>query len=76
MDEDVFPDSEVQALINRYYVPVRIDESVDAATFQKYGITGIPTLIVLDSDGEEITRDGFMDVEDFKTWLKDTAEQK
>ncbi len=76
MDEEVFPDSEVQDLINQYYVPVRIDESEDIAPFQKYNIVSIPALIVLDSSGKELARAGFMDVETIKAWLRDTADKK
>lgn len=76
MDEKVFPDPQVKDLINRYYVPVRIDESVDTGPFQKYNVISLPTMIILDSDGTEVSRSGYLDVEGMKAWLQSVAEKK
>ncbi len=58
MDSQVFPDSSLGALVNEHFVAFKVDtqtpEGVQVAT--KYGISFLPTMIVLDSREQEIKR--------------------
>ena len=58
MHATVFTDPAVKAAIESGYVLSRIDyESPEAPAFMaKYGVTGFPTLLVLDGDGKLLRR--------------------
>jgi thiol:disulfide interchange protein len=51
MKHDVWPDPRVAAAVARGYVPVLIDVDRDAATTARFGVTGIPTVLILDGQG-------------------------
>ena len=51
MKHDVWPDAEVARVVARGYVPVLIDTDRDGATTERYGVRGIPTVLVLDDTG-------------------------
>jgi thioredoxin-like negative regulator of GroEL len=54
MKHDVWPDENVRARVNESFIPVLIDVDVpeNAAVATKYGVTSIPTILVLNGDGE------------------------
>lgn len=54
MKHDVWPDPRVAAAITRGYVPVLIDTDRDGVTTERYGVRGIPTVLVLDDSGTVI----------------------
>lgn len=56
MKHDVWPDPRVTAAIAKDYVPVLIDTDRDGATTARYGIEGIPTVLVLDAAGTVLRR--------------------
>lgn len=62
MDARVWPDPTVQAALARKYVIVKsdVDEEASQVLAQKYGIPGVPTLLLLDGKGRETARGGFM----------------
>lgn len=48
-----------------------IDISVEKDYVKLYDLTGVPTMIILDSDGDEVARHiGTMTEEEFTEWLK------
>ena len=51
MKHDVWPDPRVAAAMARGYVPVLIDVDRDAATTARFGVRGIPTVLILDGQG-------------------------
>lgn len=51
MKHDVWPDPEVARAVDRGYVPVLIDTDRDGVTTARYGVRGIPTVLVLDGSG-------------------------
>ena len=52
------------------YVPVKIDIDTDHETAQRYEISAVPTLIVLDNEGSVTKRiTGFMDAAEFVFWI-------
>jgi len=55
MDADTFSNASVIALSGRYvFARVNVDQQGDLA--RKYGVSGLPTTVVLDPGGREITR--------------------
>jgi thiol:disulfide interchange protein len=65
-----FPDPAVQALKDQF-VWVRVDADKDQATAEKYRITGLPTVLVVDASGKEISRlEGYKPGPDLAAFLK------
>ncbi len=54
MKHDVWPDAEVARVVASGYVPVLIDTDRDGVTTERYGVRGIPTVLVLDGTGAMI----------------------
>lgn len=70
MDQDTFPDPGVQELLGRC-LRVRVDADKNTELVRQYGVKGLPTLLILDSDGKLIRRvDGFRGAEMFAQELK------
>lgn len=66
MKRETWPDARVRAAVEAGYIPLLldIDEPAAAAVAQRYGVTAIPTLAVLDSDGQVLRGvTGFIDAE-------------
>ena len=63
MDSQVFSDSTIKSLIAKSFVPVRIDSDQDTQYFSAYGVSYIPTLVILSSSGKEISRYGSENVQ-------------
>lgn len=53
LDQVVFSNEQVKAVLNKYYVFSRIDYESDEgeAFMQRYQVSGFPTLLVLDGNG-------------------------
>lgn len=60
MKHEVWPDPEVGRLVNTGYVPVLVDIDKHQALAQRYNVTSIPTVLVLDSWGTVTKRSAFM----------------
>lgn len=60
MKHDVWPDPEVGRLVNARYVPVLVDVDRQQDLARRYGITGIPTVLVVDGAGAVTQRGAFM----------------
>jgi periplasmic divalent cation tolerance protein len=54
-EEGVLADAEVVSAAQEF-VPVRVSAAANAAEAQKYDVRGAPTVLVLDGDGNEMTR--------------------
>lgn len=59
MKHDVWPDPAVERAMESY-IPVLVDVDRDAAVSAKYGVRGIPTVLVLDATGRVIRRASFL----------------
>lgn len=73
----VFPDPRLAETM-RDWVPVRLDADAqrNAALASEYGISAIPTFIVLDPQGKYVTRQtGPMGVVTMMEWLSDARER-
>lgn len=50
LKNEVLPDPEITALL-RYFIPVDVNIELDRGTALQYGVRGVPSLVVLASDG-------------------------
>ncbi len=75
MKHDVWPDGRVASAVNTGYVPllVDVDDPKNAEVAQKYGIRGIPTILVLDAKGQVIRTGSYMSASDLLDFLKPNA---
>lgn len=75
MDIRVWPDATVQAALADGYIIVKsdIDEESSQLLARNYGVRGVPTLLLLDSAGKEISRAGFMSSPETVKFLKTTT---
>lgn len=71
MDASVLPDERVISALADRVIPVKIEagreESADVA--HRYGVVGIPTLVLVDPSGKEFARGGFMSAEQLVEFL-------
>jgi thiol:disulfide interchange protein DsbD len=56
MDSETYTDAKVQQRIAQSYVAVKIDTDDHPDLSSKYGIYGLPTIIIFNSNGQEIKR--------------------
>ncbi|MDP3066332.1 MAG: thioredoxin domain-containing protein [Methanobacteriaceae archaeon] len=56
MDQDTYTDPLVQERLAQSYIAVKIDTDKNPDLSAKYGIIGLPTMVILDSNGQEIKR--------------------
>lgn len=76
MDIRVWPDESVQFALASDYVAVKADIDTESgqALAAKYHIVGVPTLILLDPDGNELSRGSFMSSPELVDFLKSPVE--
>jgi thiol:disulfide interchange protein len=62
MKHDVWPDAAVSQLVNRGFVPlyVDVDDPANADVARRYGIRGIPTVLVIDASGDVVKQESYM----------------
>jgi thiol:disulfide interchange protein len=72
MDARVWTDPTVQAELSAKHIIVKsdIDDEASQLLAQKYGVRGVPTLLLLDSAGKETGRGGFMSSPETVKFLK------
>ncbi len=75
MDARVWPETKVQSALKEKYLIVKSDIDIQAniASARKYGVHAVPTLLVLDGEGKEIQRGGFMSAEALLKFLDAAA---
>lgn len=77
MDDAVFPDRGVRDQIDQHYVPVRIVAEDNEALMEQYRVPGLPTIVILDGNGKEITRlIGYQSVEALSQALEEAASKR
>jgi thiol:disulfide interchange protein len=62
MKHDVWPDDRVAAAVNGGYVPVLVDvdDPQNAEVARRYGVRGIPYILVVDAEGRVLKQGAFM----------------
>lgn len=73
MDSSSWPDDQVQALLSQKFIPLKvdIDQADSRELVRRYGIYGVPTLVVIDSDGQEIERENFLSAAALRQFLEE-----
>jgi thioredoxin-related protein len=56
MDDWIWTDADVAALLNAGYVGVKLDGDVEKDLVKRFNVSGYPTMLVLDGSGKELTR--------------------
>ncbi len=56
METGTFPDSDLQTYMQKYFIPVKFESGKDAEQFMRFDVKATPTLMVIDSEGDEIYR--------------------
>lgn len=72
MKHDVWPDPDVERAVTASYVPVMIDVDRDGATADRFGVRGIPTVLVLGDDGRVIREGSFFTASRMVRFLTDS----
>lgn len=72
MKHEVWPDAAVASAANNGYVPllVDVDDRQNAGVAQRYGVRGIPTVLVLDARGKVLRSGSFMSKDDMLDFLR------
>lgn len=75
MDATTFKDGTVIKELERNWIPVKIDSTVQSTKIEsilkKFNITGLPSMVILDSDGRMVKKlAGFQEASDLKTELE------
>ena len=75
MKHEVWPDAKVATAVNDGYVPLLVDVDApgNAEVAQKYGVQGIPTVLVIDAKGDVLRVGSFMSKGDMLDFLKPNA---
>ena len=62
MKHEVWPDAAVSQVVNSDYVPlyVDVDNPASASVARRYGIRGIPAVLVVDANGDVIRQESYM----------------
>lgn len=74
MAHDVWPDPEVGRLLTERYVPVSVDVDRHPAIADRYAVRGIPTILVLDSQGRVLRTAWFMSRGGIINFLRDDGD--
>lgn len=70
MDEWIWTDAEVAAVLNAGYVGVKLDGDIEKALVRKYDVAGYPTGLVVDPAGRELIRFvGYRSSKEILEWL-------
>ena len=70
LDEDTFTDPNVQARFSQGYVLVKVNTDKNPDLASQYKVYGLPTLVVMDANGNEIKRqEGFVDPDELLNML-------
>jgi thioredoxin-related protein len=73
METKVFPEKNVAEALNQFErVTVNIDNNAELAA--QHSVRGIPAFVIMDSDGEEVTKSsGFMEAQPFVQFLQQSV---
>jgi len=70
LDEWIWSDAEVAAVLNAGYVGVKLDADLEKEMMRRYNVGGVPAIIVLDSMGKEVQRFGYLSSKEMLVMLK------
>ncbi len=71
MKQSTWTDARVQAALSAGWIPVKIDVDSEEEIAQKFGVTSIPRLQLIDTQGEPgAARIGFTSADELLKWLQ------
>jgi len=70
LDEWIWSDAQVAALLNANYVGVKLDADLEKDLMRRFNVGGVPTIIVLDPSGKELQRFGYLPSKEMLDMLK------
>jgi protein disulfide-isomerase len=75
MKHDVWPDADVATAANGGYVPVLVDvdDPKNAEVAQRYGVRGIPSILIVDAKGRVLKQGAFMSKGEMLDFLKSST---
>lgn len=74
MEQEVFTDRAVSAAIQTYYVPVKVNTEYFPATANQFGITALPTDVIITPDGQVLNRiEGMVSASEYSARLSQSA---
>ena len=75
MKHETWPDARVADAVNGVYIPllIDVDEAKNAEVQRRYGVSSIPTILVVDSRGEVLNAGSFMSASELLKFLKSPA---
>ena len=69
MDKKTFSNQRVKAKLNGYFL-IKINTDYNNKLSNKYKVYGLPTSMILDSNGKKIKRhEGFQEPKEFLKWM-------
>jgi len=71
MDEEAFSETEVIALLNAYFIPLRVDYAQRPDVDARYNLNGWPTLAFMTPDGQLLAAVNYLAADQFKELLID-----
>jgi len=75
MKHDVWPHPKVASVIGAGFIPVLVDADRDTVLADRYQVSSIPTILLLDADGRVVKRNnGFLPRSGMLRFLTDAAE--
>ncbi len=74
MKHDVWPDPAVVAAVREGYVPLLVDVDALPDVAARYGVNGIPSVMVLDEDGQVLERASFLGAGAMARFLHDALD--
>jgi len=69
MDETTFSDTEIIALLNAYFVPVRVEDAQRPDIDVRYNRNGWPTIVFLSGEGDYLASVNYLSPKDFSDVL-------
>lgn len=70
LDDWIWTDAEVAAVLNAGYVGIKLDGDLEKDLVRRFRVNGYPTLLVLDPSGKEIERFGYLSSKEMLAILK------
>ncbi len=71
MDEEAFSDTEVIALLNAYFIPLRVDYAQRPDVDARYNLNGWPTIAFMAPNGQLLAAVNYLPADQFKELLID-----
>jgi uncharacterized protein len=69
MDEEAFSDRENMALLNAYFIPLRVENATRPDVDARYNLNGWPTVAFLAPNGKLLAAANYLPVDEFKEFL-------